>query len=104
MCARCKCTTGVTKLRGLAFAPEYLVARDGPGKLKCKSPTRKGGVWGFLPLRLVLVVVSVVAPVVASRTQQVSRHVIRDCATQRVPAGATASEVNAAKNARIRDF
>ena len=42
--------------------------------------------------------------IIASRSQQVSRHVIRDCATQRVPAGAAASEVDAAKDARIGDF
>src|SRR5580692_2112407 len=42
--------------------------------------------------------------IVASRPQQVSRHVIGNSSTQRIPAGATASEVNAAKNACVRDF
>jgi hypothetical protein len=45
-----------------------------------------------------------IALIVASPPQHVSRHVIRDCATQRIPAGATASGVNAAKNSRIGDF
>src|SRR6202140_2560876 len=42
--------------------------------------------------------------IVTARPHRVSRYIIRDSSTQGIPAGATASEVNAAKDARIGDF
>src|SRR6266480_8125514 len=48
--------------------------------------------------------VEIVVWIVASRPQRVSRYIIRDSSTQRIPAGATASKVNAAKDSRIGDF
>src|SRR6202140_3701955 len=42
--------------------------------------------------------------IVTARPHRVSRYIIRDSSTQGIPPGATASEVNAAKDARIGDF
>ena len=42
--------------------------------------------------------------IVTVRPHRVSRYVIRDSPTQGIPPGATASEVNAAKDTRIGDF
>ena len=42
--------------------------------------------------------------IVTARPHRVSRYIIRDSSTQGIPPGATASEVNAAKDTRIGDF